>query len=132
MEWYLKLGFSVLLLPGMKCGGCVSHVKKILEAQAGVSSASVNLATETALVRVLVPKVQQGKGGAGAQGAAQQAVAAKAATAERLAQVRELLLLMFKEDGPSAWTECMLQSFMGKLLTMLQTWDLRRRVGHVF
>lgn len=36
----------------MKCGGCVGHVKKILEEQEGVTGASVNLATETALVRV--------------------------------------------------------------------------------
>ncbi|GIL67852.1 hypothetical protein Vafri_21137 [Volvox africanus] len=49
---------------GMKCGGCVGHVKKILEAQPGVTSASVNLTTETALVRVLVPR----GGGAGGRG----------------------------------------------------------------
>jgi Cu2+-exporting ATPase len=48
----------------MKCGGCVGHVKKILESQAGVSSASVNLATETALVRVLVPRNGSKAGGA--------------------------------------------------------------------
>lgn len=41
---------------GMKCGGCVGHVKKILEGQLSVSVASVNLATETAMVRVMVPK----------------------------------------------------------------------------
>ncbi|KAG2497846.1 hypothetical protein HYH03_004113 [Edaphochlamys debaryana] len=45
---------------GMKCGGCVGHVKKILEDQPGVDSASVNLATETALVRVRVPRGQAG------------------------------------------------------------------------
>ncbi|KAJ9509606.1 hypothetical protein QJQ45_011238, partial [Haematococcus lacustris] len=40
---------------GMRCGGCVGHVKKVLEALEGVLEASVNLATETALVRVQVP-----------------------------------------------------------------------------
>ncbi|GIL92859.1 hypothetical protein Vretimale_19178 [Volvox reticuliferus] len=50
---------------GMKCGGCVGHVKKILEAQPGVTSASVNLTTETALVRVLVPRGGGGGGGRG-------------------------------------------------------------------
>ncbi|MEW5309920.1 MAG: hypothetical protein WDW38_001761 [Sanguina aurantia] len=49
---------AVILLDvgGMKCGGCVGHVKKILEGQASVSVASVNLATETAMVRVMVLK----------------------------------------------------------------------------
>lgn len=36
----------------MKCGGCVGHVKQLLEKHASVSGATVNLATETALVRV--------------------------------------------------------------------------------
>lgn len=39
----------------MKCGGCVSKVKKLLEAEPPVVGASVNLATETAMVRVRVP-----------------------------------------------------------------------------
>jgi Cu+-exporting ATPase len=38
---------------GMSCGGCVSSVKRILESQPQVTAASVNLATETALVRVV-------------------------------------------------------------------------------
>lgn len=42
---------------GMKCGGCVGHVKQLLEQHASVSAATVNLATETALVRV---KLQPG------------------------------------------------------------------------
>lgn len=68
----------------MKCGGCVGHVKRILESQPGVASASVNLATETALVRVLVPR-----GGGGAMAAAaQQQGDATAALADKLAQVR--------------------------------------------
>ncbi|GBG61359.1 hypothetical protein CBR_g20392 [Chara braunii] len=37
---------------GMSCGGCVAAVKRILESQPYVRSASVNLATETAVVRV--------------------------------------------------------------------------------
>lgn len=36
----------------MKCGGCVGHVKQLLEQHPGVTAATVNLATETALVRV--------------------------------------------------------------------------------
>ncbi|KAL0050296.1 hypothetical protein WJX82_008307 [Trebouxia sp. C0006] len=44
---------DILLLDvqGMKCGGCVSRVKRILEGHANVTQATVNLATETALVR---------------------------------------------------------------------------------
>lgn len=37
------------------CGGCVSRVKRVLEGHEAVTTASVNLATETALVRVLLP-----------------------------------------------------------------------------
>jgi Cu2+-exporting ATPase len=37
---------------GMKCGGCVGHVKQLLEQHPSVTTATVNLATETALVRV--------------------------------------------------------------------------------
>lgn len=39
-------------LTGMKCGGCVSRVKDLLEEQPEVAAATVNLATETAMVRV--------------------------------------------------------------------------------
>lgn len=56
----------------------MAHVKKILEAQPCVSSASVNIATETALVRVLVPR-----GAGGGSGSAATAVA----LGEKLAQV---------------------------------------------
>lgn len=38
----------------MKCGGCVGHVKKLLEDHPSVTAATVNLATETALVRVVL------------------------------------------------------------------------------
>jgi copper chaperone CopZ len=69
---------------GMKCGGCVGHVKKILESQPGVTSASVNLTTETALVRMLVPR---GGGGGGGGGRAGSSSAALAAVGEKLAQV---------------------------------------------
>lgn len=41
---------------GMKCGGCVGHVKKLLEDHPAVLHATVNLATETALVRVALAK----------------------------------------------------------------------------
>ncbi|KAL2937286.1 Copper-transporting ATPase PAA1 chloroplastic [Bienertia sinuspersici] len=40
----------VLDVTGMTCGGCAAKVKKILENQTQVSSANVNLATETAIV----------------------------------------------------------------------------------
>ncbi|GFR41528.1 hypothetical protein Agub_g2224 [Astrephomene gubernaculifera] len=66
---------------GMKCGGCVGHVKKILESQPGVTSASVNLATETALVRVLVPRGSSSSGGGSGAGAMRLAAVAAAAAA---------------------------------------------------
>ncbi|KAL4351606.1 hypothetical protein GQ457_06G002560 [Hibiscus cannabinus] len=40
----------ILNVGGMTCGGCASNVKKILESQPQVASASVDLATETAMV----------------------------------------------------------------------------------
>lgn len=40
----------VLDVRGMTCGGCAASVKRILESQPQVASASVNLATETAIV----------------------------------------------------------------------------------
>ncbi|XP_057494523.1 copper-transporting ATPase PAA1, chloroplastic isoform X2 [Actinidia eriantha] len=40
----------ILDVRGMTCGGCAASVKRILESQSQVSSASVNLATETAIV----------------------------------------------------------------------------------
>ncbi|WCJ41993.1 Copper-exporting P-type ATPase [Euphorbia peplus] len=40
----------ILDVGGMTCGGCAASVKRILENQAQVSSASVNLTTETAVV----------------------------------------------------------------------------------
>ncbi|KAK9690834.1 hypothetical protein RND81_09G157200 [Saponaria officinalis] len=40
----------ILDVGGMTCGGCAAKVKKILENQPQVSSAAVNLATETAIV----------------------------------------------------------------------------------
>lgn len=36
----------------MMCGGCVGRVKRLLEGHTRVTTASVNLATETALVRI--------------------------------------------------------------------------------
>ncbi|XP_057976558.1 copper-transporting ATPase PAA1, chloroplastic isoform X2 [Malania oleifera] len=40
----------ILDVGGMTCGGCAASVKRILESQPQVSSASVNLTTETAIV----------------------------------------------------------------------------------
>ncbi|XVE49552.1 hypothetical protein DITRI_Ditri01bG0091400 [Diplodiscus trichospermus] len=40
----------ILDVGGMTCGGCAASVKRILEGQPQVSSASVNLTTETAIV----------------------------------------------------------------------------------
>lgn len=40
---------------GMRCAGCVSRVKVLLEKEGPVQAASVNLATETAVVRVRLP-----------------------------------------------------------------------------
>jgi Cu+-exporting ATPase len=66
----------------MKCGGCVSGVKDVLESQPGVVSATVNLATETALVHVLVPRGSgSGSSGAAATGAATAGAAAVGAAA---------------------------------------------------
>lgn len=49
---------DVILLDvnGMRCAGCVSRVREILEDQEPVKAASVNLATETAVVRVMLPR----------------------------------------------------------------------------
>lgn len=53
---------DILLLDvqGMKCGGCVSRVKRILEGHSYVTQATVNLATETALVRAAMSDEQDG------------------------------------------------------------------------
>ncbi|XP_073110204.1 uncharacterized protein [Elaeis guineensis] len=47
----------VLQVGGMSCGGCVASVKRILESQPQVSSATVSLETETAFVWT-VPEVK--------------------------------------------------------------------------
>ncbi|GIL67851.1 hypothetical protein Vafri_21137 [Volvox africanus] len=100
---------------GMKCGGCVGHVKKILEAQPGVTSASVNLTTETALVRVLVPRGGgaggrggrtgdgSGGGGGGGDGGGGRATpgGALAALGEKLAQVLSAAGFLSKPRDPS-------------------------------
>jgi Cu+-exporting ATPase len=43
----------VLTVRGMKCGGCSAAVKRILLQQPGISSAAVNLLTETAVIQVV-------------------------------------------------------------------------------
>ncbi|KAI4296361.1 hypothetical protein L6164_036325 [Bauhinia variegata] len=46
----LSTDVIILDVAGMVCGGCAANVKRILENQPQVSSASVNLTTETAIV----------------------------------------------------------------------------------
>lgn len=66
----------------MRCAGCVSRVKVLLEREEPVSGASVNLATETAVVRVrLPPQAGGGDGATLASPAAEPAAAAAAAEA---------------------------------------------------
>ena len=72
---------STPFIAGMKCGGCVGHVKKILESQPNVKQVTVNLATETALVRIMVSK--KDKSSSGCQGLSPQVKA----IADQLAQV---------------------------------------------
>jgi len=43
----------VLTVRGMKCGGCSAAVKRMLLQIPGVSSAAVNLLTETAVIQVV-------------------------------------------------------------------------------
>ncbi|KAG7672560.1 putative Copper-transporting ATPase PAA2, chloroplastic [Nannochloris sp. 'desiccata'] len=43
----------VLTVRGMKCGGCSAAVKRMLLQQPGISSAAVNLLTETAVIQVV-------------------------------------------------------------------------------
>ena len=47
---------------GMHCGGCTANVKRILEMERACVSASVNLANESALVRVAVDVRERGAG----------------------------------------------------------------------
>ncbi|XP_073023347.1 copper-transporting ATPase PAA1, chloroplastic-like isoform X2 [Primulina eburnea] len=44
------LSSDAIVLHGMSCEGCVASVQRILESQEPVSSANVNLTTETAIV----------------------------------------------------------------------------------
>ncbi|CAA2969517.1 copper-transporting ATPase PAA1, chloroplastic-like isoform X2 [Olea europaea subsp. europaea] len=46
----VNLDVIVLHVGGMTCGGCSASVKKILESQTQVSSANVDLTTETAMI----------------------------------------------------------------------------------
>lgn len=73
----LKEDVILLDVMGMRCAGCVSRVKVLLERQQAVQAASVNLATETAVVRVLLPEP-----GVSASTATDGAAAAAAAAAD--------------------------------------------------
>ena len=53
----------LLDIRGMHCGGCVGNVRKILESEPSCVSASVNLANESALVRVGVEIGDETSGG---------------------------------------------------------------------
>lgn len=39
-----------LSIPGMKCGGCVSAIEKVLDNEAGVIKSEVDLASKSALI----------------------------------------------------------------------------------
>lgn len=71
---------------GMRCAGCVSRVKVLLEKEDAVRGASVNLATETAVVRVLLPLAAAADSSSAAPVAAAAAAAAKAAAAAPAAE----------------------------------------------
>ncbi|EFJ44901.1 hypothetical protein VOLCADRAFT_64450 [Volvox carteri f. nagariensis] len=86
---------------GMKCGGCVGHVKKILESQPGVIAASVNLTTETALVRVLVPRSSSG-------------AAALAALGEKLTQALTAAGFPSKPRDPSTSSSALAAALAAK------------------
>ena len=67
----------------MRCAGCVSRVKVLLEREEPVAGASVNLATETAVVRVRLPAEGDAAAGgaAGGDGASAAAPAVEASAA---------------------------------------------------
>eukprot|EP00850_Spirogloea_muscicola_P005502 SM000025S08397 [mRNA] locus=s25:534932:540937:- [translate_table: standard] len=54
--------FALSALQGMSCGSCASSVKRILEQERYVQSASVNLTTETALVEVAEDEIDAESG----------------------------------------------------------------------
>jgi Cu2+-exporting ATPase len=82
---------DVLLLDvgGMMCASCAGRVRRLLEEQPGVAFASVNLATETAIVRVAVEGTQDALAAAAAR------LTAAVTTAGFTCAVRE-------QDGPDA------------------------------
>ncbi|GLI68631.1 hypothetical protein VaNZ11_013109 [Volvox africanus] len=107
---------------GMRCGGCVSHVKKILEAQPGVTSASVNLTTETALVRVRLPRgegaggrgVRTGDSGGGGGGGRATPGGALAALGEKLAQALSAAGFPCKPRDPSTTSSSLAAALAAK------------------
>jgi Cu+-exporting ATPase len=75
----------VLDVGGMKCGSCSAAVKRILLQQPSVAAAAVNLLTETAVVKVLLPTAAgEGTAQPGSSGTAEElaAAAAEALTAK--------------------------------------------------
>ncbi len=58
-----------LQVSGMRCASCVGRVEKALLAVPGVSTSSVNLATETATVQTQATGVQAGTKGSAQHGA---------------------------------------------------------------
>ena len=54
----MALQSKTLQIEGMMCASCVAHVEKSLQGLDGVATATVNLATETAMVEFEREKVQ--------------------------------------------------------------------------
>ena len=89
----------------MKCGGCVSQVKGLLERQPTVTMATVNLATETALVRVVLP---------GCDSSADTAL-----TPRRLQELGEQLAMVSMRHMPQVW-DCLPQMSLQRQLWLVQ------------
>lgn len=56
-SWLIGQCSNLRQLKGMSCGGCSASVKRILEAQPQVKEATVDLATESAVVQIATEPV---------------------------------------------------------------------------
>ncbi|KAJ9508304.1 hypothetical protein QJQ45_011811 [Haematococcus lacustris] len=107
---------------GMRCGGCVGHVKKVLEALEGVLEASVNLATETALVRVQVPAGPAGQASLALVG---QQLAQALSAAGFPSRARDLRSSPSASSGPGSTASILAGKRAAKLQRLHQiSWDL--------